>query len=124
MAELDRAAISVRLAESRDEAGLTQEEMAEALQRDGTPLHWRSVQNYESPKIDRVPWDLLDQWARITGTTKEWLLHGRDTGTTGLSEKTVERFEAAVALFVRDVARLEAVADRLEQEPPAAAEPS
>jgi transcriptional regulator with XRE-family HTH domain len=76
MAELDRAAISVRLAESREQAGLTQEEMAEALQRDGTPLHWRTVQNYESPKIDRVPWDLLDQWARVTGTSKEWLLHG------------------------------------------------
>lgn len=76
MEELDRAAISVRLAESRANARLSQPEMAELLQRGGEPLHWRTVQNYESPKNDRVPWDLLGQWAEATGTSKEWLLHG------------------------------------------------
>lgn len=89
MAELDRAAISLRLAESREQAGLTQEEMADLL-----GIHFRSVQNYESPKKDRIPWDKLDEWARITGVTKEWLLHGREAAGTsdGLGE-LLDRFD-------------------------------
>jgi transcriptional regulator with XRE-family HTH domain len=81
MGKLERAAISVRLGETREEAGLTQPEMAELLRQEGEPLHFRTVQNYESPKNDRVPWDLLDQWAEITGTTLEWLLHGKTAMT-------------------------------------------
>lgn len=73
MAELDRAQISARLAASREEAGLTQAEMAELLQ-----VHFRSVQNWESPKVETVPWDRIDEWARATGRTKDWLLHGHD----------------------------------------------
>lgn len=73
MAELDRAAISVRLAEAREQAGLSQAELGDLLH-----LHFRSIQNYESPKVDRIPWDKLDEWGQITGRTKEWLLHGSD----------------------------------------------
>jgi transcriptional regulator with XRE-family HTH domain len=71
MGEIDRAAISLRLAQARAEVGLNQPEMAELL-----TVHWRSVQNYESPKMRVIPFDRLDQWAQITGRTKEWLLHG------------------------------------------------
>lgn len=126
MAELDRAAISVRLAESREQAGLTQEEMAEVLQRNGTPLHWRTVQNYESPKIDRVPWDLLDQWARITGTTKEWLLHGDVEDVDHLVAIEAElRDVRAELVAVREtlaaVDRLEALVRELIARPPGTA---
>ena len=78
MGELDRAAISVRLGQSRDEAGLTQPEMGELLS-----VHFRTVQNYESPKEHVVPFDRLDEWARITGRPKEWLLHGDDPVVLG-----------------------------------------
>jgi transcriptional regulator with XRE-family HTH domain len=71
MGEIDRAAISVRLAQARAEVGLTQSEMAELL-----TVHLRSIQNYESPKMRVVPFDRLEQWAQLTGRTKEWLLHG------------------------------------------------
>jgi transcriptional regulator with XRE-family HTH domain len=71
MAELDRAAISTRLGESREQAGLTQPEIADVLH-----VHWRTVQNWESPRDSAVPWDRLDEWAQITGRPKEWLLHG------------------------------------------------
>jgi transcriptional regulator with XRE-family HTH domain len=71
MGELDRAAIAVRLAQARQEVGLTQSEMAELL-----TAHLRSIQNYESPKVHVIPFDRLEQWAQITGRTKEWLLHG------------------------------------------------
>lgn len=73
MGELDRAAIAFRLATSRQQAGLDQAELAELLN-----VHWRTIQNYESPKIDRIPWDRLDEWARATGVTRDWLLHGDD----------------------------------------------
>lgn len=71
MGELDRAAISVRLQQSREEAGLTQPEIGELLR-----VHWRTVQDWESPKKRNVPFDRLDEWAAITGTAKQWLLHG------------------------------------------------
>lgn len=72
MAELDRAAISVRIAEARDKrAGLTQPELADILD-----VHWRTIQDWESPKNGTVPWDRLGEIADATGVTKEWLLHG------------------------------------------------
>jgi transcriptional regulator with XRE-family HTH domain len=71
MGEIDRAAISIRLAQSRQEVALTQSEMAELL-----TVHLRSIQNYESPKVRAIPFDQLEQWGQITGRNKEWLLHG------------------------------------------------
>lgn len=88
MAELDRAAISLRLAESREQAGLTQEELADLLD-----LHFRSVQNYESPKVDRIPWDKLDEWAKVTATTKEWILHGVTTSEPLALQEILDRFD-------------------------------
>lgn len=73
MAELDRAAICARIQEARTIAGLTQAELGDAL----TPaVHWRTIQTWESVKAPRVPWDRLDEIARVTGRSKEWLLHG------------------------------------------------
>lgn len=71
MNEIDRAAIAGRLRQARAEVALTQVEMAELL-----TVHYRTVQTWESPKITAIPFDQLDQWAQITGRTKEWLLHG------------------------------------------------
>lgn len=72
MAELDRAAISLRIAEARDKrAGLIQTEIADLL-----GVHWRTIQDWESPKNPTVPWDRLSEIAEATGVTKEWLLHG------------------------------------------------
>lgn len=73
MAELDRAAISQRLQQSRQRAGVTQEEMADILR-----VHVNSIQNYESVKQHSVPFDRLDEWAQITGVTKAWLLQGEE----------------------------------------------
>jgi transcriptional regulator with XRE-family HTH domain len=71
MGELDRAAISARLQESRDTAGITQAEMAEIL-----AVHENTVQNWESPRKATVPFDRLDEWAAAANTSKRWLLHG------------------------------------------------
>jgi transcriptional regulator with XRE-family HTH domain len=92
MAELDRAAISTRIAEAREKrAGLTQPELAELLQ-----VHWRTVQDWESPKNDTVPWGRLDEIGRATDVSKEWLLHGDAAASADQLqlEAVLERVEA------------------------------
>lgn len=76
MAELDRAEICARIAQARTEAGMTQAELGETME---PSMHWRTVQTWESVKDPRVPWARLDEIARITGRSKEWLLHGTET---------------------------------------------
>jgi DNA-binding transcriptional regulator YiaG len=115
MGELDRAAICQRIGQAREEAGLTQPELADLLQ---PPVHWRTIQTWESVRSPRVPWDRLDEIARITGRSRDWLLHGDET----VSATAVERLEAAAEVLAAEVARLAAIADRLEgQAPPQAA---
>lgn len=75
MSELETAAISRRLQDARKQAGLTQQEMADLL-----VVHKRSVEDYESPRKDVIPYDRLNEWARLTKTTAEWLLHGIEPG--------------------------------------------
>src|SRR6266516_1002567 len=65
MAELDRASISIRVGQAREEAGLTQPDIAELLE---LKVHFRTVQDWESPKKHVVPFDRLDEWARLTRT--------------------------------------------------------
>jgi len=104
MAELNRAAIHERIKQAREEAGLTQEELAEAV---GT--HQRSVQNWESktpPKPGKrliVPWDRLDEIAGTTGVDKKWIIHG-------------EAAQAAEGAALADIAgRLRALEETVEK---------
>jgi transcriptional regulator with XRE-family HTH domain len=133
MAELDRAAIALRLAQAREEAGLTQEELAELLD-----LHWRTIQNYESPKVDRIPFGLLGQWAEATGVTREWLLFGEElvaqeevralfeelgAKVDGLIERLPAMLRAAIADATADATARQTARDRAAPaERPAAAQ--
>lgn len=76
MAEVQREEITARIQKARIEAGLTQAELAGLL--DVTP---RTYQNYES---HRVPWNLINQIAKATGKTSEWLIHGDPEPTPDL----------------------------------------
>jgi transcriptional regulator with XRE-family HTH domain len=71
MAEIQRSEVCQRIAQARRESGMTQEEIADALD-----ITTRAYQAYEA---DRVPWRRLDQIAELTGVTRSWLLHGSDT---------------------------------------------
>lgn len=71
VAEIERRQVTARIGKAREQAGLTQAEIAEALH-----VKPRTYQNYESVKTPRVPWGQLDTIAKLTGTTKEWLIHG------------------------------------------------
>lgn len=68
MAEIQREEIPKRIKQAREEAGLTQAEMADAINVGG-----RTYQNYES---NRIPWGALNNIAEVTGKQTEWLIHG------------------------------------------------
>lgn len=78
MAELSRAAIAQRIADAREQSGLTQPELADVMH-----VHYRTVQDWESPKKSTTPWDRMDELAAVTGVTKAWLLHGEDAAEAG-----------------------------------------
>ena len=76
MDDARKAEISARIKEARVQAGLTQPELAEAL--DPRPT-LRTVQNWES---GIVPWRRLDEIAIALDVTKTWLLYGEQTNGT------------------------------------------
>lgn len=88
MAELDRAAISLRLHDSLEKSGMTQQEAADYLH-----VHKRTVEDYVSSKKATVPFDRLEEWAAMTGVRKEWLLHG-DVAWESPSEERWAKLEA------------------------------
>lgn len=65
--------ICERIKQARIEAGFTQTEIADLLSI--TP---RGYQNYEDA---RVPWRKLEQIAKLTNVSQEWLLHGDEVHT-------------------------------------------
>lgn len=71
MAELEHKRIAGRIKKARNEAGITQHQMAELL-----GVIQRTYQNYESETNPRIPWDRMSDIERITGKKVEWLLHG------------------------------------------------
>lgn len=73
MAELNHTEICHRIAVARKQTGLGQKDFAELL---APPMSYRTIQTWESVKDPVVPWDRLDEIARLTRVTKEWLLHG------------------------------------------------
>lgn len=71
MDEQLQAEICARIRQSRVEAGMTLEEMSDAL-----GVTQRAYWNYEH---NRVPFRRLSEVAEITGTTQGWLLRGDDS---------------------------------------------
>lgn len=101
MAELEEAAISERLQHARKQAGLTQQQMADLLQ-----VHKRSVEDYESKLPDKpVPYDRINEWARLTKTTPEWLLHGDDRAAATPAE--IQELREQLADVRRQLGRIE-----------------
>lgn len=66
--EIEPERIRARLRQARKEAGLSQAALAELLE-----VHKRSIENYENV---RVPWDHLNEYARLTNRPTEWFLYG------------------------------------------------
>jgi hypothetical protein len=66
-----------RIAAARSASGLTREGLARSLTAcTGSSVNTRDVRRFERW---RVPWQLLDEIARLTGTSRRWLLYGEGT---------------------------------------------
>jgi hypothetical protein len=71
---LQREAICRRVAQAREGAGLTPEGLAQHLGAlFGKAVTGRDVRRYEKAT---VPWHLLEEIGRVTGTSKAWLVYG------------------------------------------------
>jgi transcriptional regulator with XRE-family HTH domain len=103
MAELQKRDITKRIRQARQEAGLTQPQMADVLDVAG-----RTYQNYED---DRVPWALMGRISDVTGRSLRWLLHGEDDAEPSMEimqrigrlEISQERIEAKLDALARHV---------------------
>jgi transcriptional regulator with XRE-family HTH domain len=69
VAQLEGKAIGARIAQARDEAGMTQEQVA-----DVATFSRRSLQDYEAGVT--IPYKHMREIAAILGKPVEWLLHG------------------------------------------------
>lgn len=110
MAELDRAAVSSRIGVARKQSGLTQHEFADVMS-----VHFRTVQNWESLRDDRVPWDRLDEIARVTNVTRDWLLHGDQEPAGGAVDgERLDRLERHIQELLRRHHEDQAALSRLQ----------
>jgi transcriptional regulator with XRE-family HTH domain len=101
--ELEPERIRARLRQAREEAGFTQQQLADVL-----GVHKRSVENYENL---RVPWDLLNEYARATNRSSEWFIYGE---TALPPEGEVAALTATVEHMTSDLRELQERIDVLE----------
>lgn len=81
-----RQAVCRRIALARSGSGLTREGLARSLSAcTGLDVSARDVRRFERW---RVPWQLLDEIARLTGTSPRWLLYGEGPGPEAAPEAT------------------------------------
>jgi transcriptional regulator with XRE-family HTH domain len=80
----------------------------------------RTIYNYEKP-YGRLPFNRLEEWAQITGVTREWLLDGGNVPTLGDArlaaiEDELQRVNLelqTLAALVPAIERLDAAAARV-----------
>lgn len=106
MAELSRAGIAQRIATAREQAGLSQPELADLMH-----VHYRTIQDWESPKKQVTPWDSLNDIAQITGVERDWLLHGDNQPPS--AESLAVRLAALEAKVANGFEAIEAAIERL-----------
>jgi transcriptional regulator with XRE-family HTH domain len=84
VAQLEAKAIGLRIKRARDEAGLTQEQLADLA----VGFSKRSLQDYEAGTT--IPYKHMQEIAALTGKAPEWLIHG-DPEPTRESEDALDR---------------------------------
>lgn len=117
VAQLQAEEIGHRIAQARNEAGLTQEEMA-AL----ASFSKRSLQDYEAGVT--IPYRQMQEISQITGKPVDWFLHGAEGATQPAvaQELLVEALARVEAGLGEVTAELQALAQEIRrwlQEPPA-----
>jgi transcriptional regulator with XRE-family HTH domain len=99
--------IGQRIAQARREAGLTQAQLAEALD-----ITRRSIQGYEAGKV--VPYRHLDELAAATGRSRGWLLRGESEDVVTALGAVGQRLVALVEQIADEAERIADAAARLE----------
>jgi transcriptional regulator with XRE-family HTH domain len=107
-------AIGERLAQARNEAGLTQEDAADLV-----GVSTRSLQGYEAGDV--VPYRHMRTLAEVYKKQIEWLLHGDPdvTGEDAVRQAVREELEPLVEALRRVEAQLEDAARSPEDDVPA-----
>lgn len=108
VSQFEAEAIGARIARARDEAGLTQEQVA-----DVATFSKRSLQDYEAGV--RVPWKHMREIAAILDRRVEWFLHGE---SEQLDDERLSRLEAQVDETVDRLRRIERLLRGRGEEPP------
>lgn len=94
VAQLEPGAIQARIRQARKEADLTQQELADLLER-----HKRTVENYENVRVPE--WAELAKIARVLDRPIEWFLHGdqpQDDELAQIHQDVIELKQLIVAL--------------------------
>lgn len=100
MSQLEAEAIGLRIQQARNEAGMTQEQLADLA----SGFSKRSLQDYEAGVT--IPYKHMQEIATITGKPVEWMLHG---------DPEPRREEVAVSASVLDrLQRLEESVARID----------
>jgi len=103
VAQLDPEGIRSRIREARKAAGLTQSELADALE-----VHKRTVENYE--RFRTPDYRMLNKIATVTNRPLEWFLHG-----AGASED--DRLDEALAELAAVRKQVEEILALLREQP-------
>lgn len=122
VAQLESEKIGARIRQARDEAGMTQEQLADVARG----FSKRSLQDYETGVT--IPYKHMQEIAAITGKEPEWILHGDPEPPATADEATVEklalRLEALEATVAESIALSREMLQLLrETAPPVVAAP-
>lgn len=97
--QLEPGKITGRLRQARKECGLTQDQAAELAD-----VHKRTIENYEG---GRVPWDRLNDFARLYNRPVEWFLYGDDAISLAEEDADVAVLTGKVGELLERTARIE-----------------
>lgn len=115
----DRAAVSRRLREARENAGLSRSQLAEILNvSEGAIVGWEDPGRHPLPLQDKETEANINTVAEALGVTVPWLLHG-----SSLQEEPEPEWAEGLRVEVRELRQLvhdlNSTIRRLRQEPPA-----
>lgn len=105
MNEADKLALCARVKKAREQAGLTELEIAEMLD---PPVTDRTIRNYETV---RPPFRYLRQWAEITRVDYDFLLRGE----VSPAEAAAAEADGNRALLLQVLEKLDRIESRLEE---------
>ncbi len=93
------ASIGKRIQQARNEAGLTQDQLAQLVD-----VRMRQIQNYEAG--DSAPYRRINQLAEALNVSTGWILHGDAPPSATVDASAVEEHYAELAETLEDLAQV------------------